>query len=83
MWRSRTYPGLEATSQGTLDLQTARLLVTARDTAIVVERELLPRPLAINDVVADQSGARYVVEKITRRLQPGQTMTVRMREVKE
>lgn len=83
VWRSRTYPNLEATSQATLDLQTARLLVTARDTATVVERELLPRPLAINDVVADHTGARYTVERITRRLQPGQTMTVRMREVKE
>ena len=83
VWRSRTYAGLEATSQATLDLQTARLLTTARDVSSTVERELLPRPLAINDVVSDGSGARFVVERIVRPLQPGQTMTVRMRQVKE
>lgn len=83
VWRSKTYDGLEATSQAILDMQTARLLETARDTSTTVERDMLPGPLAINDVVADDTGARYVVEKITRRLQPGQTMTVRMREVKE
>lgn len=82
VWRSRTYDGLEATSQGTLDLQTARLLATARDTSTVVDRELLPRPLAINDVVADDAGSRYVVERVRRVLASGQVMQVGMREVK-
>ena len=83
VWRSRTYDGLEATSQGTLDLQTARLLTTARDTSTVVDRELLPRPLQINDVVSDDTGSRYVVETIRRTLASGQVMQVGMRQVKE
>lgn len=82
VWRSRTYDGLEATSQSTLDLQTARLLATARDTSTVVDRELLPRPLAINDVTADDTGARFTVETIRRTLASGQVMQVGMREVK-
>ena len=83
VWRSRTYDGLEATSQGTLDLQTVRLLATARDTSTTVDRELLPRSLQINDVVADDTGSRFTVETIRRVLQPGQLMRVRLRNVKE
>lgn len=82
VWRSRTYEHVEATSQAVLDQHAERLLATARDTATVVERQMLPRPLAINDIVSDETGQRYGVETIDRVLQSGQLMTVGMREVK-
>lgn len=81
-WRSRTYENIEATSQAVLDQHAERLLATARDTATVVERQMLPRSLEINDIVTDETGQRYGVETIRRTLQSGQLMTVGMREVK-
>lgn len=83
VWRSQTYENLEATSQGALQVQAQRLLATARDTSTVTERDMLPTPLAINDIVADGSGSRFTVETIDRKLIPGQLMRVGIREVKE
>lgn len=82
VWRSRTYENIEATSQAVLDNHANRLLSEARDTSVVVDREMLPGPLAINDVTADDTGQRYTVETIRRVLQTGQLMSVSMREVK-
>ena len=82
VWRAKTYPGLEATSQAALTMQAERLLATARETSTVVERELLPRTLAINDIVADGTGARFTVETIRRPLTTGAFMQVGIREVR-
>lgn len=82
-WRSRTYENVEATSQAILDMHADRLLATARSTSTVSDRDILPRPLAINDVVSDETGSRYVVETIRRDLQPASLMQIGLREVKE
>lgn len=81
VWRSRTYEGLEATSQGVLDEHSIRLLTDAQRSSTVVERELLPGPLAINDIVGDEEGRRFTVETIRRVLAPGQLMHINTREV--
>lgn len=81
-WRTRVYEGIEATSQAVLQQHAHRLLAEARSTSVVVERELLPGPLAINDILGDSSGQRYTTETIRRVLQTGQVMQVGIREVK-
>lgn len=81
-WRSRTYENIEATSQAVLDQHAERLLATARESSVVIDRELLPRPLAINDIVADDTGSRYTVETISRDLRSGALMRVGTREIK-
>lgn len=82
VWRSKTYD-VDASSQSILAQHARRLLATARQTSTVQTRQILPRPLAPNDIISDRTGSRFTVETIRRVFQSGQLMTVGMREVKE
>ena len=82
VYRSRTYD-VEAASQAVLDAHAKRLLATARNTSRTVTRYMLQAPLALNDVVSDVTGARYVVETIDMDIKPGALMRVGLREIRE
>ena len=83
VWRAASGEVDGVSSYTVLFQHAQRLLAAARQTSTVVEREVLPRPLALNDIVTDASGRRFTVETIDRPLQSGALMTVGMRTIKE
>ena len=82
-WRAESGEVDGVSSHAVLTQHAQRLLTAARQSSTVVEREILPRPLALNDIVTDASGARFTVETIDRPLRSGALMRVGMREIKE
>lgn len=82
-WRAASGEVEGVSSYTVLYQHAQRLLASARRTSTVVTREILPMPLALNDIVTDASGIRFTVETIHRPLHSGALMTVGMREIKE